>query len=53
LAGIGAGLFRDEKDVAARWALDRRFKPAMKPGVRDRLYAGWQDAVRRVRVKSS
>lgn len=51
LAGIGAGLFRDEKDVAARWALDRRFKPAMKPAVRDRLYAGWQDAVRRVRVR--
>ncbi len=53
LAGIGAGLFRDEKDVAARWVLDRRFRPAMKPGPRDRLYAGWQDAVRRVRVKSS
>ncbi|MBN9590284.1 MAG: glycerol kinase [Alphaproteobacteria bacterium 64-11] len=49
LAGLGAGLFRSEKDIAARWALDRRFKPALKPAERDRLYAGWQRAVRRVR----
>ncbi len=48
LAGLGAGLFRGEKDIAARWRLDRRFRPAMKPAVRDRLYAGWQRAVRRV-----
>ena len=49
LAGLGAGLFRNEKDIAARWALDRRFRPAMKPAARDKLYAGWQRAVRRVR----
>jgi glycerol kinase len=48
LAGLGAGLFRDEKDIAARWALDRRFVPAMKKSERDRLYRGWQSAVSRV-----
>jgi glycerol kinase len=48
LAGLGAGLFRDEKDIAARWALDRRFVPAMKKSERDRLYRGWQGAVSRV-----
>jgi glycerol kinase len=49
LAGLGAELFRDEKDIAARWALDRRFKPAMKKTERDRLYTGWKAAVSRVR----
>jgi glycerol kinase len=48
LAGLGAELFRDEKDIAARWALDRRFKPAMKKTERDRLYVGWKSAVSRV-----
>jgi glycerol kinase len=49
LAGLAAGLFRDTNDIAARWALDRRFVPMMKKPERDRLYAGWQAAVKRVR----
>lgn len=49
LAGLGAGLFRNEKDIAARWALDRRFVPEMKKTERDRLYGGWQKAISRVR----
>ena len=49
LAGLGAGLFRSEKDIAVRWALDRRFVPAMKKTERDRLYGGWQKAISRVR----
>ena len=49
LAGLGAGLFRNEKDIAARWALDRSFVPDMKKTERDRLYRGWQKAISRVR----
>jgi glycerol kinase len=49
LAGLAAGLFRDTKDIAARWALDRRFKPQMKTTTRNDLYDGWKSAVRRVR----
>jgi glycerol kinase len=49
LAGLGAGLFRNEKDIAARWALDRRFVPALKKTERDRLYRGWLAAISRVR----
>ena len=49
LAGLAAGLFRDTKDIAARWALDRRFKPAMKTTLRNGLYEGWKTAVKRVR----
>jgi glycerol kinase len=49
LAGLAAGLFDGEKDIAARWALDRRFQPVMKKTTRDRLYQGWKKAVSRVR----
>ncbi|MFO1247608.1 MAG: glycerol kinase GlpK [Alphaproteobacteria bacterium] len=48
LAGLGAGLFRSEKEIAARWALDRRFKPILSKSERDRLYRGWKDAISRV-----
>jgi glycerol kinase len=49
LAGLGVGLFKDTRDIAARWALDRRFTPAMKKPARDKLYEGWKAAVKRVR----
>ncbi len=49
LAGLAAGLFKDTKDIAARWALDRRFSPAMKSSARNSLYEGWKTAVKRVR----
>jgi glycerol kinase len=49
LAGLSAGLFRDFKDIAARWALDRRFTPTTKSATRNELYDGWKAAVERVR----
>ena len=49
LAGLAAGVFADTKDIAAHWALDRSFVPALKRLQRDTLYAGWKEAVRRVR----
>lgn len=48
LAGLGTGLFRNERDIAKRWALDRRFKPKMNEAQRDILYRGWLAAVARV-----
>jgi glycerol kinase len=48
LAGLGAGIFKTTKDIAAHWALERRFVPAMKKRQRDRLYLGWRQAVARV-----
>jgi glycerol kinase len=47
LAGRAAGVCPDTAEFAAMWKLDRRFQPAMEPAVRDRKWAGWQDAVRR------
>ena len=50
LAGLACGLFRDTLDIAARWALDRRFEPQLSDATRDNLYAGWQDVVHRIRA---
>jgi glycerol kinase len=47
LAGRAAGLCPDLDGFAAQWRLDRRFEPRMEPALRERKYAGWQDAVRR------
>jgi glycerol kinase len=49
LAGLGAGLFKDTKEIAKVWALERRFTPRMKARTRDELYRGWLAAVARVR----
>jgi glycerol kinase len=48
LAGLGAGLFKDLNDIAAHWALERRFRPRMKKRERDLLYRGWRQAVARI-----
>ena len=47
LAGFRAGLYGPPEDFAKRWALDRRFTPAMDAAVRTTKLAGWQEAVRR------
>src|SRR5215468_9828055 len=49
LAGLHAGLWPSLDALSATWSLDRAFHPADDAASRDRRYAGWQDAVRRVR----
>jgi len=49
LAGLQAGVYSSLDDIAQLWQADRRFVPQMPPAHADALYAGWQDAVRRVR----
>ncbi|MDE1985264.1 MAG: glycerol kinase GlpK [Alphaproteobacteria bacterium] len=48
LAGLASGLFHDTNDIAARWALDRRFEPSLAAVSRDGLYDGWKAAIARV-----
>ena len=50
LAGLKAGVCPDPAGFSKTWQLDRRFEPAMDEAVRARKWAGWQDAVRRVRT---
>jgi glycerol kinase len=47
LAGYAAGVCPAPEEFAKTWALQRRFSPTMPAARRERLYAGWQDAVRR------
>ncbi len=49
LAGLRVGLYPSLEAIAGIWQLDRRFEPVMAQTMRDRLYAGWQEAVRRTR----
>lgn len=49
LAGIHAGLWPSLEALSQTWVLDRAFRPGEDAASRDRRYAGWKDAVRRVR----
>ncbi|MCG2582676.1 MAG: glycerol kinase, partial [Marinobacter sp.] len=48
LAGLHTGVYKSLDDIARLWEQERRFEPAMKPALRESLYAGWLDAVERV-----
>jgi len=49
LAGLATGFWSGLEEIRSAWKLDRRFEPKMSADERDSLYAGWQEAVRRVR----
>jgi len=51
LAGLGVGLWTTAELERVR-AAERVFKPRMKPGEREGLYAGWKAAVARVRTNA-
>jgi glycerol kinase len=49
LAGLAVGLYPSLESLGDVWRCERRFEPKMARADRDRLYAGWQDAIRRSR----
>ena len=49
LAGLAVGFWKSENEIAKQWQVEKRFEPKMKKSERERLYAGWQAAVARVR----
>jgi len=49
LAGLKVGMFTSPEDIAQRWQIDRVFRPQMSADQREALYAGWKEAVARVR----
>jgi glycerol kinase len=51
LAGLGSGLYPSLDTVAGRWQRDRLFEPRESSDRRDARYAGWKDAVARVRSR--
>ncbi len=52
LAGLETGLYPSTEAISQAWRCDRRFEPVMAERDRAELYAGWQDAVRRVRTET-
>jgi glycerol kinase len=53
LAGLATGMYDSLQDITRLWQAERRFTPLMPQSQADQLYAGWQDAVRRVRSGSA
>ncbi|MEP3428133.1 MAG: glycerol kinase GlpK [Roseibium sp.] len=49
LAGSRAGIWPGQDEFAARWKLERRFKPTLGEGRRQELMSGWRDAINRTR----
>ena len=49
LAGLHAGVYASLDAVAAQWRSEAAFTPRMNTATRERLIAGWHDAVRRTR----
>ncbi|MBP7706539.1 MAG: glycerol kinase GlpK [Candidatus Aminicenantes bacterium] len=50
LAGLGAGVWESTAAIERLAVDERKFTPAMTRGQADRLYAGWQAAVRKARA---
>jgi len=48
LAGLHVGIFKTVDDIAAAWACEHTFTPVMPAAQRDKLYYGWQKAVKQV-----
>jgi len=49
LAGLAAGVWRDEKEIAGQWRGERVFEPRMEVSRREALLAAWREAVARAR----
>ena len=46
LAGLAVGVWKDYSELSKKWVLDNSFTPAMDKEVSDKLYRGWQRAVK-------
>ena len=51
LAGLQAGVYDSLTDISRLWDRDARFEPAIDDDRRNGLYAGWQQAIERVRSR--
>ncbi len=49
LAGLAAGFWGSQDEIAQQWQLEKTFAPDMSADQRETLYSRWQDAVERAR----
>ncbi len=50
LAGLAVGFWKNDKEIAAQWQLEKRLEPKIKKGEREALYEGWKQAVKQTRA---
>jgi len=53
LAGLQVGLYESLDDIAKTWNIESSFNPTMTAKKRNKLYAGWINAVERVKSKEN
>lgn len=53
LAGLQAGVFTSLADIARLWRKDITFTPRLSKPQRDEAYAGWVEAVQRIRCNTN
>jgi glycerol kinase len=46
LAGLAVGFWKDRQEITDQWKADRTFEPQMAKAEADKLYHGWQTAVK-------
>lgn len=49
LAGLQVGIYESLDDLTKNWEREKAFSPAMNSAQRERVTAGWADAIRRTR----
>lgn len=47
LAGLAVGVWKTKEELITKWQLDRRFEPGIATEDGEKLYKGWQKAVKR------
>jgi glycerol kinase len=47
MAGLAVGVWKNKEQLINKWKLDRRFEPTMGKARSEKLYRGWQKAVKR------
>ncbi|TDM11847.1 glycerol kinase GlpK [Macrococcus lamae] len=50
LAGLAVGFWESKDEIEERWKLDKEFTPEMSADDREKLYSGWQQAVKATQV---
>jgi glycerol kinase len=46
-AGLAVGFFSDLRELSAKWAVDRIWKPTGNEAMREQMYSQWKKAVAR------
>ena len=49
LAGLAVGYWKDQREIAEQWQMDREFRPSIKAPQRKKLMASWSKALERAK----